>query len=331
MPLHPVVEGIRKFRMATGFTPLYTMSVEEARKADSETEAEIWEWIKQPEEIFDLDIEGPVGPLTLRVYRPEKESEEPLPVLVYFFGGGFVVGSLDTSEAICRALAAMVPCVVVSVGYRLAPEHPFPAATEDCYAAVQWVAENASRFGADGERIAVAGDSNGGTLAAAISLMARDAEGPRISAQVLIYPAMRYGSATDSMRDNRDPMFFNGHSVPWFWNLYLADPADGASPYASPLNATDHSALPAALMITAEFCPLRDEGEAYANTLSAAHVPVEYRRYEDLPHGFMSMAAVLDKAREALDEIVAFLRRRLAVADMDETVSTADRSNDRRA
>ncbi|MFC7813306.1 MULTISPECIES: alpha/beta hydrolase [unclassified Streptomyces] len=305
--------------MATKFTPLYEMSVAEARKADSETEAEIWEWIEKPQEIFDLDIEGPAGPLTLRVYRPQQESDEPLPVLVYFFGGGFVVGSLDTSEAICRALSSMVPCVVVSVGYRLAPEHPFPAAPEDCYAAVRWVADNASKIGADGGRIAVAGDSNGGTLAAAVSLMARDSDGPRISAQVLIYPAMRHGWVTASMRDNKDPMFFNGHSVPWFWNHYLADPADGASPYASPLNATDHSGLPAMLMITAEYCPLRDEGEAYADALSIADVPVEYHRYKDLPHGFLAMASVLETAREALDGIVAFLRRRLAPDDVEQS------------
>ena len=297
--------------MATGFTPLYEMSVDEARKADSETEAAIWDWIKQPEEIFDLEIAGPAGPLPLRVYRPETESDTPLPVLVYFFGGGFVVGSLDTPEAICRALAGMVPCVVVSVGYRLAPEHPFPAAIDDCYAAVKWVADNASQLRADSERIAVAGDSNGGTLAAAVSLMARDDDGPRISAQVLLYPAMRYGSATQSMRDNNDPMFFNARSVPWFWNHYLADPADGESPYASPLNATDHSGLPAALMMTAEFCPLLDEGEAYADALSLARVPVEYHRYKDLPHGFLAMASVLDTARDALDVIVDFLCRRL--------------------
>lgn len=311
MPLHPIVEGIRKFRAATGFTPLYTMSVDEARKADSETEAAVWDWIEQPKEIFDLDITGPAGPLTLRVYRPQAESDGPLPVLVYFFGGGFVVGSLDTSEAFCRALSTMASCVVVSVNYRLAPEHPFPAAIDDCYAAVKWVADNASQFGADGGRIAVAGDSNGGTLSAAVSLMARDDDGPRISAQVLIYPAMRFGSATDSMRDNLDPMFFNGHSVPWFWNHYIADPADGDSPYASPLNATDHSGLPPALMITAEFCPLRDEGEAYAEALSLAGVPVDCRRYADLPHGFLSMAAVLDTAREALGVISGFLRLRL--------------------
>jgi acetyl esterase len=314
MPLHPVVDGIRKYRVATGFTPLYTMSVDEARKADSETEATIWDWIEQPADISDFDIAGPAGPLTLRVYRPRTGSTDPLPVLVYFFGGGFVVGSLDTSEAFCRALCSMVPCVVVSVGYRLAPEHPYPAAIDDCYAAVTWVADNASQLGTDGGRIAVAGDSNGGTLAAAVSLMARDNDGPRISAQVLIYPAMRYGSATDSMRENVDPMFFNGHSVPWFWDHYLADPADGDSPYASPLNATDHSGLPPALMITAEFCPLRDEGGDYADALSLAGVPVDHRRYADLPHGFLSMASVLDIARDALGGISAFLHQQLGGA-----------------
>jgi acetyl esterase len=176
---------------------------------------------------------------------------------------------------------------------------------------VKWVAENASQFGADGGRIAVAGDSNGGSLAASVSLMARDHDGPKIRAQMLVYPAMQYGSDTDSMRENRDPMFFNGHSVPWFWNHYLADPSDGDSPYASPLNATDHSRLPATLMITAEYCPLRDEGNAYAEALALANVPVEHHQYADLPHGFLSMAAVLDIARDALDMIANFLRQRL--------------------
>ncbi len=312
MPLHPTVEGIRNFRVATGFTPLYTMSVEEARKADAETEAAAWDWTEEPEEVFDLDITGPAGPLTLRVYRPRTQSDTPLPVLLYFFGGGFVVGSLNTSDAFCRALAGLSECVIVSVGYRLAPEHPFPAAPEDCYAAVKWVSENASRLGADGSRIAVAGDSNGGTLAAVVSLMARDDDGPRISAQVLVYPALRYGSDTPSMRENVDPMFFNGISVPWFWNLYLADPADGESPYASPLNAADHGGLPATLIITAEFCPLRDEGEAYAKALSAAGVPVDFRPYRDLPHGFLSMASVLDVGKEALYGVAEFLRKQLA-------------------
>lgn len=287
------------------------MSVDEARRADAETEAGFWEWIRQPEEVLNLEFTGPAGTLPLRVYRPTNHGHGPLPVLVYFFGGGFVVGSLDTSDAICRALASMVPCVVVSVGYRLAPEHPFPAAVDDCFAGLKWVANRVSEFGGDSGRLAVAGDSSGGTLAAAISLMARDQAGPPISAQALIYPAMRSGRITKSMRDNVDPMFFNGHSAVWFWNLYLADPADGESPYASPLNAADHSGLPPTLMVAAEFCPLVDEDEEYAEALSLAGVPVHYHRYAGLPHGFVITAPVLDVAREALDEIATFLRERL--------------------
>lgn len=310
MPLDPTVARVRDYRIATGFTPLYTMSVDQARRADRETEAAAWDWHKQPEEVFDLDISGPAGPQTVRVYRPH--SDGPLPVLVYFFGGGWVVGSLDTSDAICRALASMVPCVIVSAGYRLAPEHPFPAAIDDCYAAVKWIADNASQLGADGGRMGVAGDSSGGNLAAVMTLMARDDDdGPPISAQVLVYPPFHSSAATKSMRDNTDPMFFNAHSSAWFWNQYLAEPADGDSPLASPLNAADHSGLPAALVITAEFCPLHDEGEAYADALSLAGVPVEYHRYTDLPHGFLAMASILDTAREAMGEIADFLRRRL--------------------
>lgn len=309
MPLHPIVAGIRDYRVATGFTPLYTMSVDQARRADRETEAAIWDWHKQPDEVFDLIITGPAGRQSVRVYRPLSDS--PLPVLCYFFGGGWVVGSLDTSDAICRALASMVPCVIVSVGYRLAPEHPFPAAVDDCYAGVKWVADHASQLGADSGRMAVAGDSSGGNLAAAVTLMARDDDGPPISAQVLVYPPFRNSAATKSMRDNTDPMFFNAHSSAWFWDLYLAEPADGDSPLASPLNAADHSRLPAALVMTAEFCPLHDEGEAYADALSLAGVPLEYHRYTGLPHGFLAMAAVLDTAREAMELIANFLRRRL--------------------
>lgn len=309
MPLDPTYVGIRNYRVATGFTPLYTMSVDEARKADRETEATIWDWHEQPDEVFERDIPGPAGPLTLRVYRPR--SDGPLPVLVYFFGGGWVVGSLDTSDAICRALSSKVPCVIVSVGYRLAPEHPFPAGIDDCYAAVKWVADHASQLGADGGRIAVAGDSSGGNLAAAVALMARDGDGPPISAQLLVYPPMHNNAVTRSMRDNKDPMFFNAHSSAWFWDHYLTDPADGDSPYASPLNATDHGGLPAALVMTAEFCPLHDEGEAYADALALAGVPVEYHRYADLPHGFLAMASILDTAREAFDVIANFLRQRL--------------------
>jgi acetyl esterase len=311
MPLDPTYVGIRDFREATGFTPLYTMTVEEARRADAETEARDWDWHDHPEEVFDVSFAGPAGEQTVRVYRPR--SDGPLPVLMYFLGGGFVVGSLNTSDAICRVLANAVPCVVVSVGYRLAPEHPFPAAIEDCYAAVRWTAEHAAEFGGDGRRIGVAGDSSGGNLAAVMALMARDQDGPEISAQVLVYPPLRHDSATRSMRDNTDPMFFNAYSNAWFWGLYLADPADGDSPYASPLNATDHGGLPPALVMTAEYCPLHDENEAYAEALSRAGVPVTYLRYPGLPHGFLAVAAVLETARHALGLIAGFLRERWGV------------------
>lgn len=311
MPLDPTYAKIRSYRVANGFTPLYTMSVDQARRADAATEAGTWKWHEHPEEVFDLSIPGPAGEVPVRVYRPL--SDEPLPVLLYFNGGGFVVGSLSTSDSICRALTGMVPCVIVSVGYRLAPENPFPAAVDDSYTVVKWVADHASEIGADGRRIAVAGDSSGGNLAAVMALKSRDNDGPPLSAQVLVYPPVSNDADTESMRDNIDPMFFNAHSSVWFWNHYLSDTADGESPYASPLKAADHSGLPAALMITAELCPLHDEDEAYSKALSQAGVPVEYHRYADLPHGFLGVAEQLDTARNALGLIASFLRRRLGV------------------
>ena len=171
MPLHPSIQRVRNYRVATGFTPLYTMSLDEAPQRMRKPKLRSGVGSNSRKRIRS-DIAGLGGPLSLRC-TAQNDSGSPLPVLVYFFGGGFVVGSLETSDAICRALASKVSCVVVSVGYRLAPEHPFPAAVDDCYTGVKWVAERASELGADGERIAVAGDSNGGTLAAAISLMAR--------------------------------------------------------------------------------------------------------------------------------------------------------------
>lgn len=311
MPLDPTYVGIRNYRVATGFTPLYTMSIEDARIADASTEAADWDWHEHPEEVFDLEFEGPAGPQELRVYRPK--SDHPLPVLVYFMGGGWVVGSLDTSDSICRALAKMTPCVIVSVGYRLAPEHPFPAAIEDCYAGVKWVAEHAAEIGGDPERIAVAGDSSGGNLAASMTLMARDHDGPPLRAQVLTYPALTSNADSKSMRENNDVMFFNATSSRWFWSHYLADPADGDSPYASPLKASDHSGLPPAVILTAEYCPLFDEGNEYAEALARAGVPVEHHPYMSLPHGFLAMSAVLDTSREALALIADFLRKRLEV------------------
>jgi acetyl esterase len=321
MSLDPTYAMIRSYREATGFTPLYTMTVEEARRADAETEAGSWHWHEHPEEVFDLNVPGPAGQLPVRVYRPR--SDEPLPIVMYFNGGGFVVGSVNTSDSICRALASMARCVVVSVGYRLAPENPFPAAIDDSYAVLKWAAEHAAELGADGRRIAVAGDSSGGNVAAVMALMARDNDGPALSAQVLVYPPLHNNPASKSMLENKDPMFFNAYSSAWFWSLYLADPADGDSPYASPLKAVDHSRLPAALIMTGELCPVRDEGADYSEALSRAGVPVEYHEYAGLPHGFLAVSAKLPTGREALRLIARFLRQQLGVENSIESTDAA--------
>ncbi|GIF96673.1 alpha/beta hydrolase [Catellatospora citrea] len=321
MSLDPTYVMIRNYREATGFTPLYTMTVEEARSADAATEAGSWNWHEHPEEVFDLTFAGPAGQVPVRVYRPQ--SDQPLPLLMYFNGGGFVVGSVATSDSICRALSSFAQCVVVSVGYRLAPENPFPAAIDDSYAALKWAAEHAAELGADGRRIAVAGDSSGGNVAAVMALRARDHDGPPLSAQVLVYPPLHSNLDSDSMREHKDPMFFNAYSSKWFWSLYLADPADGDSPYASPLSAADHSRLPAALIMTGELCPVRDEGRLYADALARAGVPAQYHEYEGLPHGFLAVSAKLQTGRDALRLIAEFLQERFDSDDVREPVAAA--------
>ncbi|MFD8594345.1 alpha/beta hydrolase [Kitasatospora sp. NPDC059646] len=297
MPLHPQAEAVRAQRAAAGTPPLYTRTLGEARAADL---ADLRAAAGNPEPVSsveELTVDGPGGPLPLRVYRPE--SGDRLPVLLYLFGGGWTLGSLDTGDAICRRLTNAVGCVTVSVGYRLAPEHPFPAAVHDVVAAAEWIAAHAPELGADPDRLAVAGDSAGGNLAAALTLAARERGGPAIRHQVLVYPNTDHGADTPSAREHDDPLLFNRRSVAWYWGHYLADPADGANPLASPLRASSLAGLPPATVITAEYDPLRDEGEAYAHALRSAGVPVELRRYDGMPHGFFAMAGVLDDGREA--------------------------------
>ncbi|HEU4948121.1 MAG TPA: alpha/beta hydrolase [Kribbella sp.] len=249
---------------------------------------------------------GPDGELPIRVYRPDADGR--LPTLVYFFGGGWTLGSIDTADGICRRLANAVPCQVIAVGYRLAPENPCPAAVHDCHQATLWISRHASELGVDPSRLVVGADSAGGNLTAATTLLARDA-GPALAGQLLVYPNTLYGSDTASMRAGDDPYLFNRTSVSWYWEHYLTDPADGADPLASPLLAPDHSGLPPALVITAEFDPLRDEGELYAEKLQAAGVPAELSRYDGMVHGFFAMPGALDGGRKAIAEAAAFLRR----------------------
>ncbi|GAA2133676.1 hypothetical protein GCM10009760_10110 [Kitasatospora kazusensis] len=319
MPLDPQVQALRAAKAAGESRPLYLMELAEARRDDLAQIQAAGGDVDPVAELHELELPGPDGPLPVRIYRPEGVG--PFPVLVYFFGGGWTLGSLDTSDAICRSLTNRTGCLTVSVGYRLAPEHKFPAAVHDCHAAVRWTAEQAHRFGGDPSRLAVGGDSAGGNLAAVVSQLARS--GPEISAQLLVYPNTDHGSRTASLAENDDPLFFNSRSVDWYWGHYLADPADGASPLASPLLAEDLTGLPPALVITAEYDPLRDQGEQYAERLREAGVPVELTRYPGMIHGFFAMSGVLDAGQQALDQAAGFLRRTLTPADPVPPAATA--------
>jgi acetyl esterase len=235
-----------------------------------------------------------------------------MPALVFFHGGGFVICNLDTHDGPCRSIANAAGCIVVSVDYRLAPEHPYPAAAEDCHAATEWVAKNGAEFGIDTSRIAIGGDSAGGNLAAVVALMARDRGAPSLRFQLLIYPVTDYAFETDSYRENAEGYLLTRDMMRWFWNLYVPDASKAAEPYASPLRAADLSGLPPALCITAEYDPLRDEGEAYAARLREAGVAATTSRYDGLFHGFFGMSAQIDRARDAVAEATAALRAALA-------------------
>ncbi|MDH6109397.1 acetyl esterase [Kitasatospora sp. MAP12-15] len=306
MPLDPQVQALRERRAAAATPPLYELTVESARAADL---ADIRAAAGDPEpvaQISELRIPGPGGELDLRVYRPAGEG--PRPALLYFFGGGWTLGSIDTSDAICRSLTNAVGCTTLTVGYRLAPEHPFPAAVQDCWATVRWVVEHAASLGIDPARLAVGGDSAGGNLAAAVTLLAKEHEGPALAHQLLVYPVTEHLCDTPSRRENIDPLLFNRYSMDWYWGHYLARPEDGRNPLASPLRADDLGGLPEATVITAEFDPLRDEGEQYAERLRESGVAVEATRYDGMAHGFFAMSGVLDGGRTALDHAARRLR-----------------------
>ena len=311
MPLDPQIQAMRDQRERDNVPPLYTMSLTEARAADL---ASIRAGGGEPEpvhEVTDLTIAGPGGALPLRLYRPA--GERPLPALLYFFGGGWVLGTVDTADGVSRSLANSSGALVAVAGYRLAPEHRFPAAADDCYAAVRWVAEHAEEIGADPARLAVGGDSAGGNLAAGVALRAR-ADGPALAGQLLVYPNTDQLADDPSMRAADDPFLFNRHSVDWYRRHYLANPGDAANPLASPLRAQSLAGLPPALVITAEFDPLRDQGEAYARRLAREGVQVELSRYPGMAHGFFTMIGTVDASRAAIEQAACRLREWFGLA-----------------
>jgi acetyl esterase len=306
MPLEPQTKALLDAMKGAGASLDFgDLSAAEARRRMEQTP--VGRGAPEPvAKVEDRLIPGPGGPLALRIYAPDAAG--PLPVLVYFHGGGWVLGDLDTSDAQCRSLTNAVGCVTVSVDYRLAPEARFPAAPEDCYAATRWVAANAPELGVDPERIAVGGTSAGANLAAVVPLMARDRGGPALAYQVLVYPITDGSMDTPSYGENAGGYFLTAGAMAWFWKHYINDDRDRSHPYAAPLHAADLSSLPPALVITAEYDPLRDEGEAYAQRMQAAGVPVTCTRYDGTIHSFVSMAPNLDVGKRAFDQIVTALK-----------------------
>lgn len=311
MPLDPIAVGLLKQLADANMPPLNHLSPVDARTAAQGFRALSGE----PEpvaEAVDRTIPGPAGPLPARVYTPAGAARGALPCLVYYHGGGWVFGDIEGVDAICRAVANRAGCKVVSIEYRLAPEHKFPAPLDDCYAALTWVAANGAQLNVDPTRLAVGGDSAGGNLAAAVTLRARDEGGPALRYQVLVYPVTNHDFGTVSYTENGDNYLLTRDMMRWFWDHYLRNAGDGTLPLASPLVARDLAGLPPALVLTAEFDPLRDEGEAYATRLKDAGVRVRHKRFAGQIHGFWQMVGVFPTALEAAGDVAAELKSAFA-------------------
>jgi acetyl esterase len=307
MPLDEEAREAIAQAMSEGIREYQTMSVEEARRARLMRVRPVPESSFPLRSVVDRTIPGPGGDLPVRIYTPAGDG--PLPVLVYFHGGGWVVGNIDSVDHVCRDLGHDAGCVVVSVAYRRAPEHRFPAAAEDAYAATLWAARNAAELGGDPEGIAVGGDSAGGNLAAVAALMARDRGGPKLLFQLLLWPIIDFAFDTPSYRECAEGYLLTRAEMRWFWDHYLASEADGRHPYASPIRAESLGGLPPALVLTAEFDPLRDEGEAYAARLAEAGVRATAVRMDGTIHGFMTRYNLPDNAGRGLELSASALRQ----------------------
>ena len=308
MPVDPQIQTLINARAK--LPTMHTLSVAAAR---IQMAARAIPGLRIPEvgSITNRDMQGPGGSLPLRIYTPNGNG--PFPIMVFFHGSGFVVCDLDTHDAMCRNLCVGTGSVVVSVDYRLAPEHKFPAAPDDCLAATRWAVDNAGALNGDTSRVTVAGDSAGGNLAAVTALRCRDENGPALAGQLLIYPVTDYHTpGTPSYDENAEGYGLSRAGMEWFWNHYLADASDAAHPHASPLRANDLRGLPPAYVATAEYDPLRDEGEYYGKALQSAGVPTRIKRWDGANHGFFFFVGIVDKSGEAMDEACAWVNETLA-------------------
>jgi acetyl esterase len=304
MPVDPQAQVVMDQMEALGLPPVHTISPALARvnararlRSPGPTVAKVEDYL----------VPGHAGDITARIYTPEGTG--PFPLLVWFHGGGWVFGDLESADPIARNLAVGAGCVVASVDYRLAPDTKFPGPIEDCYVATQWLTDNATNVNADPNMVAVGGDSAGGNLAAAVCLMARDRSGPSLVFQLLVYPVIDVDFTTSSYQENADGYLLTKDSMVWFWNHYLTGTIDATNPYAVPAKANDLNDLPSAMVITAEYDPLRDEGESYARRLKESQVPTDYVCYEGMVHGFFAMSALIDTSKRAVTDASSALQR----------------------
>ena len=300
MPLDAQMQAVIERINNSGLPPFYTVSAHEARRLYKEARAHLSPPAPEVDEVRALAARGPAGPIPLRLYRGlGTGAGAPLPVLVFFHGGGWTIGDLDTHDIVCRTLANKARCAVVAVDYRLGPEHKFPAAVEDCIAATRWVAGQGAALGIDAERLAVGGDSAGGNLATVVAIALRDAGGPPLAFQALVYPATDQRMDSASHAQFGEGYLLTRNNMVWFRDNYLA-PADYDDWRASPIRAADLARLPPAHIITAGYDPLVDEGRAYSERLVAAGVPVLYECFEGMAHGFLTMGGAVAAANHAL-------------------------------
>jgi acetyl esterase len=305
VPLHPAIRAMLDAEIPG--LPFDRMTVQELRQRREALMLSRPMRNESVERVENRMIDTAGATIPLRIYRPTGGNER-LPILVFFHGGGWVMGTLDTHDDVCRTLASRSGVLVVAVDYRRAPEYRFPAPLQDCCAAVRWCADHGAEIGGDGGKLAVAGDSAGGNLAAAVALRFRDDGRPDVRLQALIYPVANCGFDTASYHRYAQGFGLTRDMMRYFWTSYLAKPTDGHDAFASPLQADDLSRLPPALVLTAQYDVLRDEGEAYAARLAQAGVPVRCTRYLEMNHGFIGLAALCDPALHALVEMADFLR-----------------------
>jgi acetyl esterase len=300
MPVDPQVQALLAAMEAQGAPDISQLSVSQARDM-ANSFREMQGDLVQVAAVGDRTVPGPAGSLPVRIYRP---NGSPRGAIVYFHGGGWVIGNIEVVDAPCRALADATGCVVVSAQYRLAPESAYPAAADDCYAVTAWVAEHMDELGTEPAGLVVAGDSAGGNLAAVVALMARDRGGPEIALQALIYPVTDLESMeTDSYRDNGEGYLLTAATMRWFRDHYVPDEARRSEPYASPARAEDLSGLPPAFVATMEFDPLRDEGERYAELLQKAGGTATVRRYDGQIHGLFWLGGMCDRYSGLIEDL----------------------------